>query len=113
MYSVTKGVGMPIRKKAIILVALILVNFFGSLGLTLYVDQRFLWSVVLLPTLFALLLLALRCEKCGKPVYKNRINLLGVSFTYWGGFNPLPRKCTQCGFDFTETLLDRSAGAPR
>lgn len=95
------------------LLALIFMNFFGSLGLTLYVDQRFLWSLVVFPTAFALLLLRLRCERCGKPVYKNRANMLGVTINYWGGLNPLPRSCAECGFHFTETVFDRSPKGSR
>lgn len=76
---------MPMRKKAIILVALVFMNFFGSLGLTLLVDQRFVWSAILLPSVFALLLLSLRCEECRKPLYKNKTEILGVTFSYWGG----------------------------
>lgn len=46
-------------------------------------------------------------------IYKNRINILGVTFSYWGSFSPLPRKCTACGFDFTDATSDGSLGASR
>src|SRR5213594_2889805 len=101
---------MPIRKKALILLALIFINFFGSLLLTLYVSQRFVWVLFAVPAVLALFLLTLRCERCGKPVYKRSAKILGVTFTYWGGFNPLPQKCDQCGFDFGERRgMDASA----
>jgi ribosomal protein L37E len=98
---------MPIRKKALILVALVVNNLLGSLGLTIFVDWRFGWAI-LLPVAFALWLVMLRCERCGTLVYKNRMGTARLS--YWGGFNPLRRRCTQCGFDFAQRSRGRDRG---
>jgi len=98
---------VPVRKKAVILFVLVVVNFFGSLGLALFVDPRFVWTLVL-PVLFGVLSMTLKCEKCGKPLYKNRVELQGMSFTYWGGLNPFPRRCGQCGYDLCTTLKEHS-----
>jgi len=89
---------MPVAKKAMILIFVAFINFFGSMALALYVDQRYVLSAVLIPFLAGILLLTLKCERCGKRAYKNQVTVLGVTFTYWGGFL-IPRTCTQCGFD--------------
>lgn len=90
------------KKKAIVLVFLAFINFLGGMGLTLYVDQRFVLIAILIPMLCGLLLLTLRCERCGKPLYRNQVRILGVNFTYWGGVR-IPRVCSQCGLDFASS----------
>lgn len=90
---------MPVRKKAFILIFLVLINAAGSGALTVYIDQRFLWPAILLPTLFGLFLITLRCNGCGMLVYKNNTKLEGLTFSH-SGWPILPGKCAQCGLDF-------------
>jgi ribosomal protein L37E len=106
----TGGTGVPILKKAIILFVLQVTNFFGTLGLALFVDPRFAWATVAFFVLFGVLSSSLKCERCGKPIYRNSVQVQGLSFTYWGGLNPFPRRCGQCGFDFASTLKEQSSG---
>lgn len=90
---------VPIRKKAFILIFLGFINAVGSGALTLSVDQRFLWPAILLPTLFGLFLLSLRCNQCGNLVYKNNARLESLTFRH-SGWPVLPGRCAQCGMDF-------------
>lgn len=89
---------ISVREKAVALMFLMIINLIGTLGWTLSVDPR-LWPTVSIPTLAGLLLLTLRCGRCGKRVYTNGVRFFNIPRTDWGGFG-LPRKCTQCGLDF-------------
>ncbi len=92
---------MPVRKQAPLLLFLAFINGVGFGGLAIYVHQSFIWAAILLPTLFGFLLVTLRCDRCGRLVYKKRVNVLDISITYLGGFS-LPRMCTQCGSEFDD-----------
>jgi hypothetical protein len=49
-----------LRKRTLVLIFLIFTNIVGGLGLALVVDLRLIWIAVVMPTLFAVLLIALR-----------------------------------------------------
>ena len=89
----------PVRKKAFVLLFLVLINAVGSGSLAVYIDQRFIWPAIVLPTLFGLLLVTLRCNRCEKLVYKNNTKLEGLTFGH-SGWPVLPGKCAHCGLDF-------------
>ncbi len=88
-----------LRKKAFFALFFAFINFLGGLGLTLYVDQRFVWLAVLLPVGAGIYTLTLRCQTCGTPMYKRKTQILGMDFTYWGGFT-IPKNCSHCGTKF-------------
>jgi ribosomal protein L37E len=98
---------MTVMAKAAVAIALSMVSAFAAALLTFSVDERFVWLVFVLPMIFAVWLMTLRCERCGKLVYRNEVQVLGVKFTYWGTFNPLPRRCSRCGFDLARKSDDR------
>lgn len=87
---------MTVRKKAILLMMLLIVTFFGGLFVVAQVNPRLSWVAVLVSAVPTVLLLTLRCRRCGKLVYKQR--------GYWGG-PLLPKRCSQCEFDFSERHL--------
>lgn len=93
---------MPIRKKAIILLVLIVVNFSSGMLWAVTVDRRFGWLAFLLPMIWAVWLSRLRCPRCSKLVYLRTREVLGVPWTYYGG-KPLPDRCERCGFAFSKT----------
>jgi len=99
---------IPIRKLAIVLLILILSNFFGGSLLAVYYNQVFLW-ILALPIALSLWLVSLRCPRCRKPIYKKVKVVFGVTFTYWGGFNPIPDKCDRCQFDFGKIYQSKDA----
>lgn len=94
---------MSVRKKTVILTFLVLINAVGSGALTVYIDQRFIWPAIVLPVLFGLFLVTLRCNRCGKLVYKNNAKLQGLTFRH-SGWPVLPGKCAQCGLDFGDQV---------
>jgi len=94
---------IPTRQKAGILFILVLVTFLGSSGLMLNFQRPFLYLVFSVPILFAVLLGRLRCERCEKLVYRNKVKMGGVAISYYGGLNPFPKKCGECGFDLTRS----------
>lgn len=49
-----------LRKRTVVLIFLIVTNLIGGVGLALAVDARLIWIAIVLPTLFAVLLVALR-----------------------------------------------------
>jgi len=91
---------VPVRKKALILLFSLLVNLL-AVGFDVAIHQRVSWSSLILPTLFAVLLLTLRCNRCGKFVYANMSSIIGSPFTY-NGWPIIPGTCAQCGKDFAE-----------
>lgn len=84
---------MSTRQKAAIALLFAFANFFGGLFLATYVDKRFIWSALVLPTVAGFYLLTLRCRNCGERVFKRKIKILGAEVTYWGGFL---RNCSRC-----------------
>lgn len=52
--------GAVLRKRTFVLIVLIFTNIIGGVGLALVVDARLIWIAMALPTLFAVLLVALR-----------------------------------------------------
>jgi hypothetical protein len=52
--------GEVLRKRTLVLIVLIFTNIIGGLGLALVVDARLIWIAIALPTLFVVLLVALR-----------------------------------------------------
>lgn len=93
----TKAVSL--RKRLLLAFLFVLVNFIGSSGLTIYVDQRFIWLVILLPMGAGIYTLTLRCPNCGEFMIKKKIKIWGMEFTYWGGFT-IPKNCSRCGKRF-------------
>jgi hypothetical protein len=90
---------MSLRKRAFIALALGMMNFVGGVVLGSMLDHRFWWIAGVSPVAAGLYLLTLRCDRCRTPMYKRRVKLLGMDFTYWGGFT-IPRKCSNCGNAF-------------
>ena len=101
--SADGGKAMPIRQKMGILVILFVLTSLGSASVILQFQERLLWLLFAVPLGMALSLTMLRCERCGQYVYKNKVKIGGVSVPYWGGLNPFPTKCSECGFDFTRS----------
>jgi len=90
---------MTLRQKAFLAIIFAVINFIGSISLALYVNQRFVWLVFILPAVAGIYSLTLRCENCGTPMYKRRIKIWDMEFTYWGGIR-IPRNCSHCGTNF-------------
>ena len=90
---------MAIRGKAFTALAFALINFFGSLVLTINVDQRFMWPTILLPVAAGLYLLSLLCERCGTSICKGQIDFAGIEITTWGWIW-VPKSCSNCGKRF-------------
>jgi predicted MFS family arabinose efflux permease len=87
---------MSIRKRAFVAIALGIMNFFGGVAGGSILDRRLWWIAGVAPVAAGLYLLTLRCRVCGTPIYKRRVKLLGMEFTYWGGFT-IPQNCSNCG----------------
>lgn len=90
---------MSLRKRAFLANVLFLVGIPATVGMFEIAAPRFAWLAVLWVAGAGLYTLSLRCERCGTPMYKRRITLLGAEFSYWGGFT-IPKNCSNCGKDF-------------
>src|ERR1700720_4927985 len=90
---------MSVRRKAF----LVLLSFWASLFLGVAIfDSRFFWISPFL--MFGLMIysITLRCPNCGQSIYKRRKKLWGMEAIYYGG-NPVPRRCSRCGQDLSQT----------
>lgn len=87
--------GWSSRKRAILAMAVGLMNV---VGLTAIASLWARW-VLLLAAMVALAvgvyLLSLKCARCGTRMYKRRMRFLGEEFVFWGGV--LPKRCSECG----------------
>jgi uncharacterized membrane protein YfcA len=90
---------VSLRTRAFVAIVLVLASFLGSLGLTLYVDQEFVWLLLIITIVGGIYTLTLRCPICGNPMYKRRIQIWNMEFTYWGGFR-IPKNCSRCKAKF-------------
>jgi len=90
---------LPVKKKALLSIIFAAINFLGGLGLAFLIDERFIWVAGLVPFGVGLYLLSLRCEKCSAPIYKRKIRVWEMEFTYWGGIK-IPKSCSYCGKKF-------------
>jgi hypothetical protein len=86
----------PVRKKALVLVFLMVTNLVGGLGLALAVDARLIWIAVILPALFGLLLATLRCPRCGEAVFRRKAVVRAGESTLSFG---IPGACSKCGVE--------------
>lgn len=87
---------MSVRKRAIIALSLGLMNAIGFLWWGVLADSRLVWGAVVAIVVTGIYGLSLRCPKCGTPIAKRKVRVLGETFTYWGGFW-VPRECSRCG----------------
>lgn len=87
---------VPIKKKLIILLGLATVNFMGGLIAALEIDQGFAVVAFGVPILCGLLILTMKCPRCGYRVWKREQRAFGVTWTIWGGFT-IPDSCASCG----------------
>jgi rRNA maturation protein Nop10 len=88
-----------LRQKAFLAIFWAFICFLTGLGLTLYVDQRFVLLAILLPAFAGIYTLTLRCKNCGEPMFKRKARIFGIRFGYWGGFT-IPKECSRCGTKF-------------
>lgn len=88
-----------LRKKAFLAIFFTIINAIGTGLLALYIDQRSIWLTILIVLGGGLYTLTLRCPNCGAPMYKRKTQILGMDFTYWGGFT-IPKNCSHCGTKF-------------
>jgi type IV secretory pathway VirB3-like protein len=84
-----------LRKKAFYGIVLAIINFFGFMGLATSFNNNFIYPAILIPAAAGFYLLSLRCPSCGTRIYKRKAQVLGESFTYWGGM-VIPKHCSQC-----------------
>jgi hypothetical protein len=95
--------GPAVRKKAIELTASAFLSFVaGSVG-AITIHSAFFVAAAAGPVICGLLLKRLRCPRCGNPIYRNEVHLFGVTWEYWGSFNPMPpSRCWKCSLSFRE-----------
>jgi hypothetical protein len=92
---------MCILFKIIIATVLASVSFLGGLYLGMLVDDAYLWIVLTVPIASAMYLGRLRCERCGKLVFRHEGMRFGVKWTYWGyPLGRIPMSCNRCGHSF-------------
>jgi hypothetical protein len=103
------AMGTPIKKKIIILESIILMNFFGALGMAFWVDQRVALLGLGVVIVASLWLVSLRCPRCQKLVFRRQAVVGGVQWNYGGG-SPLPNRCSTCGLDFRYSPDQSPAG---
>jgi len=92
---------VPIRKKIIILFVVAVANALGSGLAAIYFHPLFLALALGIPVICGLLIVSLKCPRCGHPVAKRTRRVFGVDWTYWGGFT-FPSRCDNCGQTFLE-----------
>jgi hypothetical protein len=86
---------MSIRRRALIAVALAVINVLGSLAAAITWGNAFVVPGVLVALVAGGYLLSLRCPNCGARMCKRKVRVLGEEFTYWGGL--IPKTCSECG----------------
>jgi hypothetical protein len=75
----------PVRKYAIVAIAIAAMNFVGFLTLATYVREQFIWPTIVIPGAIGIYLLLLRCPNCKTPIFKKKLRLFDEEFTFWGG----------------------------
>ncbi len=93
--SALNNEGVSLRRRSLYALLLAGLNFIGFGVLTVNVSHAFGWPMVLIPVGAGLYLLSLRCPRCGAPIYKRKMTLVGIELTYWGGWR-IPRRCSSC-----------------
>lgn len=89
---------MSVRKRAFLTIGLCVMNFFGTALIFYWAAPGFVWLALGWPVAAGTYLLTLRCPRCGARIYKRRVKLCGMDFTYWGG-PTIPKTCSRCGTD--------------
>jgi hypothetical protein len=99
---------MSVRRKAFFAFLLLWVSFLAVMIAGTF-DFRFvLYGGATLTFGFVVYTCTLRCPNCGQWIYKRRKKLWGMEAIYYGG-NPVPRRCSWCGQDLSQTTMGTSS----
>jgi hypothetical protein len=90
---------MSVRKKVFYAWLFVVVTFFGA---AMFDVRFFLYVGPILVLGAGIYTTTLRCPNCSQSIYKRRKKLWGMEAIYYGG-NPVPRRCSWCGQDLSQT----------
>jgi hypothetical protein len=86
---------VAVKQKAWVLVFLSPIMWMGSL-LYFMVTRDLIGTILLLAITFAVIFCTyfLRCPVCGQHIYKRKVQIWGMEFSFWGGLPP--DRCANC-----------------
>src|ERR1700719_719307 len=96
---------MSVRKKPFYAWLFVVVSFVGT---AMFDFRFFLYIEPVLVLGTGIYTTTLRCPNCRESIYKRRKKLWGMEAIYYGG-NPLPRHCSWCGQDLSQTTTSSSS----